>query len=63
MAPPRRLHQADIRRVADLVVRHGGDHYAVAQQFANTKGLTALERMRLQRMIAQQQAVEKAMKR
>jgi len=62
VAHPRRLRQADIRRVAGLVSRHGGDYYTVAKQFAAAKGLTVLDRMRLQRQLAQQAAIKKALK-
>lgn len=63
MAPRRRLQQADVRRIADLIRRRGGDHYAVAEQFAQAKGLTALDRLRIARQVAQKKAIEKALKR
>lgn len=62
MPPRRRLQQADIRRIADLIQRRGGDHYAVAAQFAQAKGLSAIDRLRIARQVEQQKAIEKAIK-
>jgi hypothetical protein len=45
-----------------LIQRRGGDHYAVTAQFAQAKGLTALDRLRIARQVAQQKAIEKALK-
>jgi hypothetical protein len=58
---PRRLQQADVRRIADMIVRRGGDHYSVAAQFAQVKGLSAMDRLRLQRAAAQRAAVQKVL--
>jgi hypothetical protein len=63
MPPRRRLLQADVRRIADLIRRRGGDHYEVAAQFAQAKGLTTLDRLRIARQVLQQKAIEKAIKR
>lgn len=62
MPTRRRLQQADVRRIADLIQRRGGDHYAVASQFAQAKGLTVLDRLRIARQVAQQKAIEEALK-
>lgn len=62
MPPRRRLQQADVRRIADIIRRRGGDHYAVAAQFAQAKGLPAIDRLRIARQVAQQKAIEKALK-
>lgn len=62
MPPRRRLQQVDLRRIADLVQRRGGDHYSVVQRFARTKGLNALDRLKLQRIVAQQQAIDSAIR-
>lgn len=58
----RRLQQADVRRIADLIRRRGGDHYTVATQFAQAKGLSAIDRLRIERQVAQQKAIEKVLK-
>jgi len=63
MPPRRRLQQADIRRVADLIARRGGNHYAVAAQFAQAKGLSAIDRLRIAQQVAQQKAIDKVLKR
>ncbi len=63
MPPRRRLQQADVRRIADLIQRRGGDHYAVAAQFARAKGLTTLDRLRIARQVIQRKAIEEALKR
>lgn len=60
--PPRRLQQVDVKRIADLVVRRGGDAYEVARRFARAKSLTTLDKLRIQRMATQQAAIRKAIR-
>lgn len=62
MAPRRRLQQADILRLADLIRRRGGDHYVVTAQFAQAKGLAPIDRLRIARQVAQQKAIGKVLK-
>lgn len=59
----RRLLQADVRRIADLIRRRGGDYYQIAAQFAQAKGLPAIDQLRIARQVEQQRAIEKAIKR
>jgi len=62
MSSRRRLLQADVRRIAALIQRHGGNHYEVATQFAQAKGLSAIDRLRIARQVAQQEAQQEAIK-
>lgn len=61
MSPVRK--PVDHRKIADLIARHGGNHYEVAGRFAAHFGLSKLDKLRIAKMAKQQKAIQEAIER